>query len=138
VFFGEVDGPNGVPRPVYLLKASRTPIRRHVKIRNEANPYDPEWEVYFEERLGVKMAAHLQGRRALNFLWRQQGGICPVCQQPITRLTGWHNHHLVWRSLGGGDQSSNRVLLHPTCHRQAHSQGLSVEKLRLETGVGKA
>lgn len=138
VFWGEVVGCDGTSRPVHLLKASRTPIRRHVKIRNAANPYDPEWEVYFEERLGVKMAAHLQGRRTLNFLWRQQGGICPVCQQPITRLTGWHNHHIVWRSLGGGHQTANRVLLHPTCHRQAHSQGLSVEKPRLATGVGKA
>ena len=27
------------------------PIRRHLKVRSEANPYDPRWEVYFEERL---------------------------------------------------------------------------------------
>ena len=138
VFRGEVIGPGGHLQPVYLAKASRTPIRRHVKVRSEANPYDPAWEVYFEERLGVKMAHNLQGRRTLNFLWKQQGGRCPVCEEPITRQTGWHNHHLVWRSLGGGDHLANRVLLHPTCHRQAHSLGLVVGKPRPATGVGEA
>ena len=51
-----------------MIPASQIPIQRHVKVKSEANPYDPEWEVYFEERLGVKMAANLQGRRTLNFL----------------------------------------------------------------------
>jgi RNA-directed DNA polymerase len=138
VFTGEYVGEHGETRTLRLLQASQTPIKRHVKIKSEANPYDPEWEVYFEERLGVKMAANRQGRRTLNFLWRQQGGLCPVCQQPITQLTGWHNHHLVMRSHGGGDHVSNRVLLHPTCHRQAHSLGLEVVKPRPATGVGKA
>jgi RNA-directed DNA polymerase len=135
VFTAEYVGENGEPRTIRLLKASKTPIQRHVKIKSEANPYDPHWEVYFEERLGVKMATNLRGRRTLNFLWRQQGGLCSICQQPITELTGWHNHHLVLRSLGGGDHVSNRVLLHPTCHRQAHSRGLSVVKPRPARGV---
>jgi RNA-directed DNA polymerase len=135
VFTGEYVGEHGEPRTIRLLKASQTPIKRHVKIKPEANPYDPEWEVYIEERLGVKMAANLRGRRTLNFLWRQQGGICPVCKQPITRLTGWHNHHIIWRSRGGGDHVANRVLLHPTCHRKAHSLGLLVVKPRPAEGV---
>jgi RNA-directed DNA polymerase len=78
----------------------------------------------------VKMAATLRGRRSLLYLWREQDGLCPVCQQPITQLTGWHNHHLVWRSNGGADGAANRVLLHPNCHRQVHSQGLHVAKPR--------
>jgi RNA-directed DNA polymerase len=134
-FYGEVEGPEGKTRRIHLLRAGKTAIQRHVKIKSEANPYDPEWEVYFEQRLGVKMAAHLAGRRTLNFLWREQGGCCPVCQQPITELTGWHNHHLVWRSMGGSDRSANRVLLHPACHRQVHSLGLIVVKPRPERGV---
>ncbi|WP_345724863.1 HNH endonuclease signature motif containing protein [Herpetosiphon gulosus] len=35
---------------------------------------------------------------------------------------GWHNHHIVRRVDGGPDTAENRVLLHPTCHRQVHSQ----------------
>ena len=33
-----------------LVKASDTKIVRHVKVRKEANPYDPDWEKYFETR----------------------------------------------------------------------------------------
>lgn len=31
---------------------------------------------------------------------------------------------------GGSDRVENRILLHPTCHQQLHSQGLHVEKPR--------
>jgi RNA-directed DNA polymerase len=39
-------------RPIWkrLVWASDTKIRRHVKIRKEANPFDPSWQPYFEER----------------------------------------------------------------------------------------
>jgi RNA-directed DNA polymerase len=106
------------------------PIKRHVGIRSEANPFDPDWEIYFEKRLGVKMEQNLHGRRQLLYLWREQKGMCPICKQKITKLTGWHNHHIVWRSKGGSDKAENRVLLHPNCHRLVHSQGIFVEKPR--------
>jgi len=113
-------------------------ITRHVKIKGEANPYDPTWELYFEERLGVKMVNNLRGRRQLLYLWKEQDGLCPVCRQKITKLTGWDNHHIVRRAEGGSDTASNRVLLHPNCHRQVHSRGLSVDKPRSARSVRKA
>jgi len=84
------------------------------------------------------MSHTLHGRRKLFFLWKQQNGVCPVCQQKITRLTGWHNHHIVWRVYGGEDSTDNRVLLHPNCHRQLHCRRLSVAKPRPLEGVEKA
>ncbi len=33
-----------------LARASDTPIKRHVKIKKDANPFDPKWTTYFEER----------------------------------------------------------------------------------------
>jgi RNA-directed DNA polymerase len=138
VFFGEVAKPEQKTQKVWLYLAVRTAIRRHRKIQGAANPYDPAWELYFEERLGVKMAEHLKGRRALFRLWKAQEGLCPVCNQAITELTGWHNHHIVWRSHGGSDRAENRVLLHPNCHRQLHSHGLTVVKPRPSPGVGEA
>ncbi|NJS08627.1 HNH endonuclease, partial [Escherichia coli] len=33
----------------------------------------------------------------------------------------WNVHHLLKKSLGGSDDVSNLVLLHPNCHRQLHS-----------------
>jgi len=31
------------------------PFKRHVKVKGEANPYDPTYETYFEEREGAHM-----------------------------------------------------------------------------------
>lgn len=137
-FFGQRAGRDGKPVTTWLRSARDVPIRRHVKIRGAANPYDPAWEVYFEERLGVKMSNNLRGRRQLLYLWKEQDGKCPVCNQKITELTGWHNHHVIWRTNGGADTADNRVLLHPNCHRQVHSQGVKVVKPRRAAGVGMA
>jgi RNA-directed DNA polymerase len=133
-FVGTSVDQKGKPHELTLVRAGHvggwtdldTPIKRHVKIKGAANPYDPGWEIYFEERLGVKMAHQLKDRRQLLHLWQQQNGLCPVCHQKISRLTEWHNHHIVWRSHGGSDTADNRVLLHPNCHRQVHSQSLDV------------
>jgi RNA-directed DNA polymerase len=138
VFFGTTTTSQGKTQEHRLIRLAYTPIKRHIKVKAEANPYDPAWERYFEARSGVRMAHSLKGRRRLLYLWREQNGICPVCKQSITKLTGWHNHHIVWRSQGGSDGAANRVLLHPNCHRQVHSQGLDVAKPRLPKGVRKA
>ena len=106
------------------------PIKRHAKVKSEANPYDPEWETYYEKRLDVHIVDTLKGKRWLIHLWKEQNGLCPICQQKITKITGWHSHHIEWRSKGGSDTAENRVLLHPNCHQQVHSQGLHVEKPR--------
>lgn len=134
-FFGE--GKNGKGQPIrnWITFAASTPIKRHVKVQQKANPYDPEWEVYFEERLGLKMAAHLHGRRQLSRLWKERKGRRLLCNQPITKVTKWHNHHLIHRVMGGPDVGWNRVLLHPDCHRQLHAKGLSVSKPRSSPGV---
>ncbi len=137
VFYGTIATSDGLVEN-RLLHPAYVPIKRHVKIKGEANPYDPAWEEYFEKRLGVKMAHNLKGKRQLLALWKEQNGLCPICQQKITKLTGWHNHHLVWRVNGGKDVADNRVLLHPNCHRQVHSQRLEVVKPRPARGGRKA
>jgi RNA-directed DNA polymerase len=138
VFTGEMGRAEGKSRKVHLLIASYTKIRRHVKIKGDANPYDPTWESYFEHRIGVKVENNLRGRAKLLNLWRSQNGICPVCNALITEITGWHSHHIVWRSKGGSDAIANQVLLHPNCHNQVHSQKLTVVKPRPEKGVLEA
>jgi RNA-directed DNA polymerase len=130
VFTGILKGEEGKVKVVRLLAASSIRIERHTKIRAEANPYDPAWETYFEKRLDVQMNTRLKGKRWLIHLWKEQQGRCPVCSQKITKITGWHSHHILWRSKGGSDRVDNRVLLHPTCHQQVHNQGLHVEKPR--------
>ena len=137
-FSGEVSDEKGQPYRVFLHGATDTHIRRHVPIRKDANPFDPAWEPYFEKRLDVNMERSLTGRRRLAALWVEQRGLCGHCGQKITKLTGWHSHHVIWRSQGGRDTPDNRVLLHPTCHDQIHHQGLSVVKPPRVDAVRKA
>ena len=74
VFTGTIrDGKAGT-RPICLMEAARVRILRHVKIRSEANPYDPAWEGYFEERLYWKMEATLAGRGRIEYLWKGARG----------------------------------------------------------------
>ena len=107
---------------IFLVHAGNTPIRRHRKIRGDANPFDPAWSEYFENRLGWIMSRDLRGKKQLLRLWQQQAGKCPGCQQPITRDSGWNIHHILPKAEGGTDQFSNLMLLHPNCHRQIHSR----------------
>jgi len=129
-FFGIAKDKDGKSTKNWLCHASATPVTRYTKIQGACNPYDPAWEIYLEERLGVKMEKTLRGTRTLTHLWKEQGGICPVCTQPITQVTGWHNHHIVYKTMGGTDGISHRILLHPNCHRQVHAKGLTVSKPR--------
>ena len=54
--------PNGKPLELSLFCASDTPIKRHIKIRGVANPFDPQFETYFEERSTSKMRDKLTRR----------------------------------------------------------------------------
>lgn len=45
---------DGKPDTLELAKASSRKIRRHIKIRAKANPFDPHWDQYFEERICLK------------------------------------------------------------------------------------
>ena len=135
VFQGKDTDVRGVTRLMRLFYISCVPIKRHIKVRGEANPYDPEWETYFERRLDARMKDDLKGRWQLLGLWQEQQGLCPACGQKITRATGWHSHHIVWRCHGGADGVRNRVLLHPNCHSQVHSRKLNVVKPRPRAGA---
>jgi RNA-directed DNA polymerase len=138
-FFGESYDSEGSPQTVWLRLANRTPIKRHVKVKGEANPYDPAYETYFEKREGDYMADTFRGTRTLRFLWYLQRGLCPVCNLRITRLTGWRLHYRVPRVKGGSTGADNRILLHPECHDRVHRQHFSVPQPRLpERGVRRA
>lgn len=126
-------GANGRSKWVRLVQIAETPVRRHVKIKAEANPYDPRWEAYFEARQQRATAEEFQ--TWLGRLWHRQKGRCPVCLQQVTAETGWNAHHVVWKVLGGSDRIDNLVLLHPDCHRQIHSRRTSVVNRVLTSSV---
>jgi RNA-directed DNA polymerase len=110
-----------------LRHASKFSIKRHQKIKSDANPYDPLWEEYFEDRAIWRMKGSTQGRKRLANLWMSQQGKCLVCAQ-LLEIGDLHIHHLIERCHGGKEIASNEVLLHDTCHKQVHSQGIKLQK----------
>jgi len=126
VFTGTLRDGKGNRWPITLMSAAKVRVVRYTKIRCEANPYDPEWEQYLEERQGWKMTLTLGGLGRIEFLWEKQNGRCPVCEQQL-RLedADWQIHHIVWRTHGGQNTYDNLELLHANCHRQIHVQAES-------------
>jgi len=98
-----------------LVYAVDTKIRRFTKIKAAANPFDYEWQQYFEERETDKMRNDLKGRKTLLRLWNQQQGLCPVCNEKMTVETGVKIHE----SKAGG--KTVLTLVHPKCHTSIHT-----------------
>jgi RNA-directed DNA polymerase len=56
VFTGVEKGARGKKREVHLFSAGSLPIRRHVLVRGDANPFDPTWRAYFDARRRRRLA----------------------------------------------------------------------------------
>ena len=54
MFSGKVRGSKGQSQTVHLFTAHSLPIKRHTKINSQVNPYDPQWELYLEQRQGLQ------------------------------------------------------------------------------------
>ena len=128
VFAATVAKDDGRRARVALYSLSATPIRRHKKVKGSFNPYDPADELYGEKLRQERMLHSMRHRKQWMALYRSQHGLCVVCGSPITRASGWHDHHLQYRVHRGSDAFANRVLLHPLCHVQVHQLGLIVKK----------
>ncbi|KRW68002.1 group II intron reverse transcriptase/maturase [Stutzerimonas stutzeri] len=128
VFAAMTQDEGGNKREVALYSLAGTPIERHRKVSGEYNPFDPSMEEMSEKLRMERMLNKLKYRKQVASLFQGQKGLCLLCNQPITKETGWHDHHIIYRSQGGGDSLANRVLLHPICHQQLHARGLTVCK----------
>lgn len=105
---------------MYLASLSSVPIKIYPLIKVEANPYDPEYELYFESCQMLKAFAIVDWW--MKRLYELQKGKCPICKSGLQVTEQWHIHHKAPKVLGGSDILSNLTLLHENCHRQLHSQ----------------
>jgi RNA-directed DNA polymerase len=122
VFTGTLPDSAGREQPIQLMAVDSVRIIRHIKIRSDVNPYDPQWEEYLEARLVWQMSQTLAGRSRIEYVWKRQAGRCAGCGGQL-RLADkpWHVHHRIWRCYGGSDTVDNVRLLHANCHRQLHA-----------------
>lgn len=128
VFCTSIMNEAGEKKAIRLYALEATPIERHKKISGSYNPYDPAMEAMGEKLRTDRMLKTLRYRKQVLSLYQSQNGLCMLCKNPITRETGWHDHHIIYRSQGGRDSLDNRVLLHPICHQQLHARALTVNK----------
>ena len=128
-FAGLQDDPFGegrIPYPLYSL--ADTKIVRWVKVKGDYNPFHPDWQVYGEKLRVQRMGDTIRSIQRAS-LWFDQGGKCALCEQEIDIADeNMDDHHIVHVQHGGSDALSNRVLLHPICHRRVHALGLQVIK----------
>lgn len=116
---GKID--NGENFYLKLIYATNTDIRRFTKIKAEANPFDSEWQIYFEEREDLKMRNELRGRKIINNLWKMQKGICPYCSTKITADTDFRIHQQ------DSPLGKKKYLVHSECHRNLHDKTNDLE-----------
>jgi RNA-directed DNA polymerase len=109
--------------------------QRYLKVKGEANPFDPAWETYFQER-DRKLALWASSPFRATLL-RQQHGLCPGCRQVIQVEEEVELHHRDGHHQN--NQRGNLVLLHPNCHRQEHyAPERTTASTRPSRGVGQA
>jgi RNA-directed DNA polymerase len=108
---------------IELLHAREVPIRRHIQVKNAANPYAPEWESYYELRKQRRIRNQWMGKWRERELYTRQAGVCLHCQQALDEVDDWEVHHIIWQVFGGSDEIGNLQLLHANCHRQLHHRG---------------
>lgn len=118
--------------PVYLKlqKAGDVKIQRHTMINYRANPFDHQWDLYFEERAGLKMVKNESKRKFLIRLWKDQKGLCKYCSSKIDKTSGWSLHIDNTNSDKG---KNTKHLIHPRCHRYIHCMKPTNPKLVLES-----
>lgn len=128
VFSAAITKKDGKVARIVLNTLSDTPIQRHKKIKGGYNPFDPAFELYGEKLRQERLLKGRHYRKQWASLYLAQKGQCALCGCPITEETGWHDHHIIYKMMGGSDTLDNRVLMHPTCHIRVHQLGLTVVK----------
>jgi len=69
LFYDKVKDKQGQMANLDLIQASKTPIKRHIKIQAEATPFDPAYHDYFDERISKQS-------KAMKFGMKSQWWVC--------------------------------------------------------------
>ena len=94
-----------------------THIQRHTKVKGTASPYDGNL-MYWSQRL----SNHYMFSGTLGILLRKQKGKCRWCGLLFQDDDQVEIDHITPRNAGGGDELSNKGVLHRHCHDQRHAE----------------
>lgn len=85
-----------------LRQHSYTEIKRHVKVKGNASPYDGNW-VYWSTRMGN----HPEMPKRTESLLKKQKGRCPHCGLFLRDGDSRELDHIIPKSKGGRDEYKN-------------------------------
>lgn len=108
--------PKGKQDSLTLKNLSNIHFIQYTQIKGDANPFDPEYDKYFDQRETQKMLVALKGRNSLLYLWKKQDRKCPLCGMPIDRVLPWNVAEKVV------DGRIQRSLVHDKCYKQFRKQ----------------
>ena len=111
------------PFPTCLISHASTEIKRFVKVKGNASPYDGKL-VYWSTRQGRN--PEMPKRTAL--LLKKQKGICNWCKLYFKDGDVIERDHIIPKSKGGKDEYKNWQLLHRHCHDKKTNIDGSLDK----------
>lgn len=116
-----------------LRKHNDTAIKRYVKVKGKASPFDGNW-LYWSTRKGN----HPEVSTRVATLLKKQKGKCTFCNNYFKDGDSLEVDHIVPKSKGGEDKSDNWQLLHRHCHdTKTASDGSSGNKSTCNSGKPK-
>ena len=112
-----------------LLRFSWFPIQRHLTVKSDSSPCDPELAEYWKKREPYKVSWQFIQKRDI-MIASQQKHVCPLCKESLYKGEKVHKHHTVSRQDGGSKKTSNVVFLHALCYQQVDrgSQAVPLER----------
>lgn len=105
------------PEQHVLRRHVAIPIKRHVKVKGKTSPYDGNL-LYWVKRL----KDHPLTRTTVGKLLQKQQGKCRWCELLFREEDQIEIDHITPRSEGGGEELSNKCVLHRHCHDQRHAK----------------
>ena len=112
-----------------LKEHAATLIKRHVKVRGNASPFDGNL-IYWAQRL----KEHPLTSSKVGHLLKLQQGRCAFCGLLFTEEDQLETDHIIPEILGGDDRLMNLQLLHRHCHDQKSVQDGSYQA-RTDRGI---
>lgn len=111
----------------YLSKFAWYKIERHILVKRDASPDDPNLREYWLERIKAKAKDKTPSWQKLS---NRQYGLCILCDESLFNDEVVQTHHIIKKSLGGKDTYANLALAHLVCHQQITALENLVEKSR--------
>ena len=109
---------------ISLYRHEETPIKRHIKVRNNKSSYDGDW-VYWAKRRGRQPGLP----RRVATLIKRQAGQCAHCGLYFQSEDKLEVDHIIPKSRGGNDGYNNWQLLHAHCHHQKTAKEEDLRRL---------